>query len=161
MAQLFNFLSLFWTSVSKKLYFSGLGSFLDHEKSEDYLSHTPDLDDIDNFYMNDQGEFLVGIYDEKLVAMGGIKRITPIRAELKRIVVLPKSRLHGFGSAILKRLLNSAKELGYVELCLDTTAQNISSQRLCEKFGFVKVRESKKGNLNVFFYEKKLEATVD
>jgi len=140
----------------KTLHYAGLNQFSADVKSEGYLSIDADLDDIENIYIRDKGAFLVGIYEGKLAAMGALKKLSATRGEIKRMRVHPDYQRYGFGQLILQKLLEVAAQLGYTELCLDTTAQNIPAQRLYEKFGFVQVRRGKMGRLNVIFYEKHL-----
>jgi ribosomal protein S18 acetylase RimI-like enzyme len=143
----------------KALYYTGLDQFDADAQSEGYLSLCEDLDNIENIYLKNNGEFLVGTHEGKLVAMGGLKKLSTTRAEIKRMGVHPDYQRQGFGQLILQKLLEVAAQLGYTELCLDTTAQNIPAQRLYERFGFVQARRKKIGSLDVIFYEKQLAKT--
>src|SRR5207253_1412686 len=58
--------------------------------------------------------------------------------------------------AMLNALEARARRLGYTELHLDTTVQQVPAQRLYEKNGYALVRESTLGDFHVRFYEKKL-----
>ncbi len=93
------------TSV-KTLYLLGLNRFSASEKTESYLIETPDLDNVEETYLSQRGEFLVGIEDNRLVAMGGMKSLSEKSAELKRMAVHPDYRRNGYGQAILRRLLD-------------------------------------------------------
>src|SRR4051794_18882364 len=79
-----------------------------------------DLHDIEEVYLNNGGEFLVGVLDGQIVAMGAIRRITPDKAEVKRMRVHPDHQRRGFGRQILTALEDRARELGYHTLTLDT-----------------------------------------
>ena len=48
-----------------------------------------DLDDIDRNYLGTGGEFLVGVLDADVVAMGALRRIDQDTPELKRMRVSP------------------------------------------------------------------------
>jgi len=67
--------------------------------------------------------------------------------------VRPEFQRRGFGQIVLEKLKDTALRLGYTELCLDTTAQNIRAKKLYEKFGFVEVRRRKMDCLDVIFCE--------
>jgi len=56
----------------------------------------------------------------------------------------------------LSTLEERARRLGYIELHLDTTIQQIPAQRLYEKNGYTLVREGTVGGFFTRFYEKKL-----
>ena len=55
-----------------------------------YLGRGPWDDDvylIEETYLNNQGEFLIGEWDGIFVAMGALRRTSPERAEIKRMRV--------------------------------------------------------------------------
>jgi ribosomal protein S18 acetylase RimI-like enzyme len=49
-----------------------------------------------------------------------------------------------------------AAELGYIELCLDTVANNTPARRLFEKHGFLETHRGKVGPYELIFYDKRL-----
>ena len=63
-----------------------------------------DLNDIPNHYLQNGGEFLVGMLDGKIVAMGAFRKKSTTLAEIKRMRVLPEYQRRGFGQAILNQL---------------------------------------------------------
>ena len=140
----------------KALYNAGLDQFDADQRTDSYLSFITDLDDIEATYIKNNGEFLVGICDRKLVAMGALAKLTVTRGELKRMGVHPDYQGRGFAQQILTKLLKVAEQLGFRELCLDTTAQNIPSQTLVKKFGFIESQRKKVGRLEVVFFSKQI-----
>lgn len=70
--------------------------------------------------------------------------------------VHPDYQRRGFGQTILTALENRARDLGYTELHLDTTVQQIAAQQLYLKNRYVLVREGKLAGFDCLFYEKKL-----
>jgi ribosomal protein S18 acetylase RimI-like enzyme len=115
-----------------------------------------DLDDIEGCYLNNNGDFLVGLVDNEIVAIGAVKKISTTKGVIKRIRVRENVQRKGYGEAILLRLVERASELGYSELYLDTMAQNIPAQRLFEKHGFIEKRREKLGFYDMVFYGKSL-----
>ena len=115
-----------------------------------------DLHQIEAVYLDNGGEFLVGIYDREIVAMGALKRVSADRAEIKRMRVNPAFWRHGFGQAMLTALERRAVELGVTGLHLDTTLQQEAAQRLYIKNGFRQVRRAKIDHFDIIFYEKSL-----
>jgi len=107
-----------------------------------YLGRGPWDDDvyaIEEVYLKNQGEFLIGECDGLFVAMGALKRTSPERAEIKRMRVLPEYQGRGYGQFILDELEARARALGYQTLHLDTSILQIPAQRLYEKNGFREV----------------------
>ena len=115
-----------------------------------------DLDDIPIHYLNNGGEFLVGILDGKIVCMGAFRRKSDTLAEIKRMRVLPECQRRGFGQIILNQLETKAIQLGYTELCLDTTTLQIAAQKFYGKNGFIEVRRGLMPPFEVIYYHKSL-----
>ncbi len=104
-----------------------------------YLGRGPWDDDIyaiEEAYLNNGGEFLVGECDGHLVAMGALKHTSPERAEIKRMRVRPEYQGRGYGQRILEELEARARVLGYQTLHLDTSLLQLPAQKLYEKNGF-------------------------
>ena len=117
-----------------------------------------DLADIQNHYLNDGGEFLVGTLDGKIVCMGAFRRKSGTLAEIKRMRVLPEYQRRGFGQAILNQLEEKASQLGYTELCLDTTTLQIAAQKMYGKNGFTATGRGQVPPFEVIYYHKSLNA---
>ena len=112
---------------------------------------------IEEQYLNNQGEFLIGEWDGTFVAMGALRRTSPERAEIKRMRIHPDYQGRGFGQLILTELIARARALGYKTLHLDTSILQVPAQKLYEKNGFRKVGGDMYHNLEVILYEKQLE----
>jgi ribosomal protein S18 acetylase RimI-like enzyme len=124
-----------------------------------YLGRGPwddDLYAIEEHYLNNHGEFLIGEYEGQLVAMGALRRTSPTRAEIKRMRVHPDYQGRGFGQLILTELEARARALGYTTLHLDTSTMQIAAQKLYEKNGFREVGRQKLHQLLDILYEKEL-----
>ena len=125
-----------------------------------YLGRGPWDDDvyaIEEQYLSNKGEFLIGEWDGSFVAMGALHRTSPERAEIKRMRVHPNYQGRGFGQLILTELIARAHVLGYKTLHLDTSVLQVPAQKLYEKNGFRKVGGDIYNNLEVILYEKQLE----
>ncbi len=124
-----------------------------------YLGRGPWDDDvyaIEEVYLKNGGEFLIGECDGLLVAMGALKRTSPERAEIKRMRVHPAYQGRGYGQRILDELETCARALGYQTLHLDTSILQLPAQRLYEKNGFREVGRDRYQDLEVILYEKPL-----
>ena len=125
-----------------------------------YLGRGPWDDDIyaiEETYLNNQGEFLIGEWDGVFVSMGALRRTSPERAEIKRMRVHPDYQGRGLGQIILSELEARARALGYKTLHLDTAVIQIPAQKLYEKNGYREVGRDFYGGLEVILYEKELE----
>lgn len=125
-----------------------------------YLGRGPwdnDVYAIEEAYLNNQGEFLIGEWDGVFVAMGAFHRTSPERAEIKRMRVVPEFQGRGLGQIILSELEARARAMSYTTLHLDTSVLQIAAQKLYEKNGFHEVGKDNYGGLDVILYEKQLE----
>ncbi len=124
-----------------------------------YLGRGPWDDDvyaIEETYLNNQGEFLIGEWDGVFVAMGALRRTSPERAEIKRMRVHPDYQGRGIGQIILDALEARARILGYKTLHLDTSVVQLAAQKLYAKNGYREVGRDIYGGLEVILYEKAL-----
>jgi ribosomal protein S18 acetylase RimI-like enzyme len=111
-----------------------------------------DLRRIEEVYLEDGGEFLVrGILEGKIVAMGALKRLSPVASEIKRMRVMPGYQGRSFGQQVLR-----AAALGYRELRLDTKVQQVAAQRLYEKNDCRETSRNKVERFDCIFYRKRL-----
>lgn len=118
-----------------------------------------DLDDIEDTYINNRGDFLVGLCNNEIVGIGAIRKLSETCGEIKRIRVRLDCQRKGFAQTILINLIDIAIKSGYTELRLDTTDDNIPARRLFEKFGFQENERRKVGTYNIVFYGKSLAST--
>lgn len=122
-----------------------------------------DLEDIEKYYF-DGGDFLVGVQGEKIVAMGGYRKISDKIGHIRRMRVHPEYRRKGFAGEILQALEKEAKRNLLSELRLRTSTQQKMAQSFYEKNGFERMKVKKSfyteggGNsFEVVWYRKRLE----
>ena len=116
-----------------------------------------DLRRIEEVYLQAGGEFLVGVLEERLVAMGALERTSAVRARVTRMRVHPDCQRRGFGQAMLSALEKRAAELGCARLQLDTTVRQVAAQRLYGKNGYREARRGEMLGFECIFYEKLVE----
>ena len=114
-----------------------------------------DLDDIESVYLRNGGEFLVGILEEKIVAMGALRLDPDGRAWITRMRVSPRFLGRGIGQTLLDALHRRAAELGHGTLHLDTTVGQVAAQRLYEKNGYTETGRDTVGPFECLYYERK------
>lgn len=117
-----------------------------------------DLLDIEGVYLEGDGEFLVGVCDGQVVAMGALGKTSPEHAEVKRMRVAQAFRRRGFGQAILDVLHRRAAGLGYATLHLDTGVSHGAARNLYETNGYRETRRGMVGPVECIFYEKSVVA---
>jgi ribosomal protein S18 acetylase RimI-like enzyme len=117
-----------------------------------------DLEQIPSVYLQSDGEFLIGVVGDEIVAIGALRRITPVIAEIKRMRTAPSLQGRGFGRALLMRLERRAVELGYERLRLDTTNTQVAARHLYETAGYRETgRRAGLGADEDILYEKALD----
>jgi ribosomal protein S18 acetylase RimI-like enzyme len=131
----------------------GTGAHLGNGPWDEDLKHIPDV------YERNGGVFLVGVLDERIVAMGAVRRVDATTGRLTRVRVLPDYQRRGLGGRILCALETEARRLGYRALRLDTAAVQRAAQKLYERHGYRKVRETTVGGLDALIYEKELSGS--
>lgn len=124
-----------------------------------YYDH--DLPRIHEIYLGDHGEFLVGLVEGRVMAMGGLRRVDDRVAELCRMRVHPEHQRRGYGTRILARLEERASELGYRHLRCDTTANQVAAIALYRRYGWLEVGREEVGGLTVVYFSKDLHPDPD
>lgn len=115
-----------------------------------------DLHHIEELYLADGGEFLVGECMGRVVAMGALRRVSDGEAQVARMRVHPDYQRRGFGQAILARLEARAVELGYTTLTLETTVGQTAAKALYRKNGYVETRRTRVHGFDVLLFAKRL-----
>ncbi len=95
-----------------------------------------DLDRIHHTYLERCGDFLVARAGKKVIGMGALLRVNSDLAEIKRIRVHPEYQRQGIAQRILERLEQTAIELGYRTLELDTLKRQPNAIALFERNGY-------------------------
>jgi ribosomal protein S18 acetylase RimI-like enzyme len=116
-----------------------------------------DLQQIEKTYLNARGEFLVGVLDEQVAAMGALRHVDKHTAELKRMRVSPSLQRRGLGRQMLHALEARAFELGYSVIVLDTTARQAAAIALYKGHGYLETARAEQGPLPIVFFRKTLD----
>jgi GNAT superfamily N-acetyltransferase len=82
------------------------------------------------------GGLILAFIGGKACGIGCLKSINDEIGEIKRMYVDPSYRKNGAGRAILKALLNTAKEAGYQKVRLDSPKFMQAAHSLYRSFGF-------------------------
>ncbi len=122
-----------------------------------YLGNGPwdnDLHAIEDVYLHNRGEFLVGIYEGRIGAMGAFRKTSEELAEIKRMRVHPDFQGRGFGQIMLDELETRAGAMGYTKLHLDTSVVQVAAQKLYMKNGFKETGREIHRGLECIYFEK-------
>jgi len=119
-------------------------------------SRDGDLDSIPATYLDDGGEFLVGLCDGRLVAMGALRHVTDTVAELERMRTHPAFQRRGFARLLITRLEDRARGLGYRKLRLHAPVTQTAAQRLYSTTGYREVGRGQIAGTEVVYFEKTL-----
>ncbi len=114
-----------------------------------------DLNDIPSHYF-ERGDFIVGLLDGRLVAMGAVRGISSEAGEIKRMRVFPELQRRGFGHQILEALEKRAADLGYARLFLDTSENQVPAQAFYLRHGYREVRRDGSTQPTLIHFEKDL-----
>ena len=82
------------------------------------------------------GAFVVGRDGDVVVCGGGVKRLSPTTAEIKRMYVVPEARGRGAARALLGALEEAAREIGYERVRLDTGPRQPHARALYLSSGY-------------------------
>lgn len=96
-----------------------------------------EIDGLPGDYAPPRGVLLVACPDGgEPVAMIALRPIDEAISEMKRLYVAPSARGHGLARALILRLLDEARALGYQEIRLDTLPMMGDAQALYASLGF-------------------------
>lgn len=119
-----------------------------------------DLLTIEQVYLRAGGEFLVGFINERLVAMGGFKRLAGTSAELRRMRIEHELQGKGYGTQLLRELERLAFQSGIRTLCLDTARRRPLTLKFYRKHGYQETGQSFYGKVETVQFSKTLDERV-
>ena len=119
-----------------------------------------DLVGIDEVYLRSRGEFLLGFIGERLVAMGGFKRLSDVVAELRRMRIARDLQGQGYGTLMLRELERRAFQSGVRTLCLDTARRRPLTLEFYRKHGYQETGRSFYGTVETVQFSKTLDERV-
>ncbi len=85
------------------------------------------------------GRLLLAEHDERMIGLACMRKIAEGIGEIKRMYVQPSHRRLGVGRALLERLVEEARQIGYERLRLDSTRFMKDAHRLYRSVGFEEI----------------------
>lgn len=119
-----------------------------------------DLLAIEQVYLRDGGEFLVGFIGERLVAMGGFKKLPDGSGELKRMRIARDLQGQGYGTLLLLELERRAFQSGLRKLRLEAARIRPLTLAFYRKHGYRECGQSSYGAVETVQFSKRLEERV-
>ena len=120
------------------------------------LSRDPEAEDM----IAPRGAFLVAMSDGLPLGCVGLKPLAPGVGEIKRLWVDPSTRGLGLGFELMARLEESAAELSFHTLRLDTNSALPEAARLYERMGWYRIDRYNDDPHPDIFFEKRLGGDV-
>jgi len=102
------------------------------------------------------GTFLVGFENGAALCGGGVRRLAPDLAEIKRMYVAEHARGRGLARTLLIGLEDAARALGYPRVRLDTGPRQPHAERLYRAAGYREIPDYNGNPYASFFGEKTL-----
>lgn len=117
-----------------------------------------DVAEITERYLDAGGEFLVGLSDDEIAAIGGFQPRAGDTVEIRRIRVHPEHQRRGYGERLLEALEERARGRGADRIVLDTNERLRAAQNLYEKRGYEETRRETHSITGdeFIYYEKEL-----
>ena len=119
-----------------------------------------DLAAVEDVYLRNRGEFLLGFIGEKLIAMGGFKPLSEKSAELRRMRMARDFQGRGYGTLMLRELERKAFQSGIRTLCLDTARRRPLTLEFYRKHGYQESGQSFYGAVETVQFSKTLDDRV-
>ncbi len=88
-------------------------------------------------YAAPTGALYIAIVNNKAVGCIALQQLPNNNCEMKRLYVKPNYRKHKIGEALVVKIIEEAKTIGYNTMKLDTLTKLEPAIKLYEKFGFV------------------------
>jgi len=117
-----------------------------------------ELESLPGEYSRPEGELLIALDGERVVGCVAVRRIDQDICEMKRLFVRPEYRGEGIGRKLAEKIIDSARDLGYGLMRLDTLDRLTEAMGLYRSLGFREIGPYYKNPLSgVVYWELSLE----
>ena len=116
-----------------------------------------DLRAIEQVYLQSGGEFLIGLLDGIVMAMGGFQRLSDNSAELRRMRIQKDLQDRGYGGQLLKELERIAFQSGIRTLSFETAKARPLTLEFYHKHGYQKTGTGLYGQVETVHFSKALK----
>ena len=102
-------------------------------------NYQKELEHPESKYGMPEGRLYLAYWDSRLAGCIGLRKLDKDRGELKRLYVRSEFRGRRMGEALIRRILDDAREIGYRHVLLDTLPFLHAAIRLYRKIGFYEI----------------------
>lgn len=96
-----------------------------------------EMADLPNVYNKNDGGLYLGYLNHFPAGVVGLRRFSETEAELKRMYVSGDAKRKGIGRMLLRKCIETARQLGYKTIKLDTASYMDAAIKLYTDHGFV------------------------
>jgi GNAT superfamily N-acetyltransferase len=115
-----------------------------------------DLRNIELLYLQPGGEFLIGLTEGVVMAMGGFQRLSDDSAELRRMRIRKDLQDNGYGGQLLRELERIAFQAGISRLSFETARARPLTLEFYHKHGYHETGTGWYGNVETVHFSKTL-----
>jgi len=119
-----------------------------------------DLRNIYKIYINNGGDFIIGLLDGAVAAMGGFQQLSGDSAELRRMRIRKDLQDHGYGSQLLHELEQMAFQRGIRQLSFETAKARPLTLEFYHKHGYQETGVGLYGNVETIHFSKTLDERI-
>lgn len=101
-----------------------------------FQGFTAEVDALECMYGPPGGVLLLALSDADYLGCVGVRRLSSVACEMKRLYVRGSERRAGLGRALAGGAIDAARALGYRRMLLDTLPDMNAAQRLYHSLGF-------------------------
>ena len=107
------------------------------------LEDQPDLQNIEHFFQNGNGNFWVATIDNKVIGTISLVDIGNQQVALSKMFVQEnyRGKAFGIGQALLNTVFEWSKEKRLTHIFLGTTEKYLAAHRFYEKNGFIEIKK--------------------
>lgn len=105
----------------------------------DIQHYEDEIRDLEAKYGRPEGRLYLALWDGEAAGCIALRKLDEQRCEMKRLYVRPAFRGHRIGDALVDRIIQDAKAIGYRYMLLDTLPFLESAIHMYQKRGFYEI----------------------
>lgn len=105
----------------------------------DIQHYADEIRDLEAKYGRPEGRLYLALWEGEAAGCIALRRLDEQRCEMKRLYVRPAFRGHRIGDALVDRVIQDAKAIGYRHMLLDTLPFLESAIHMYQKRGFYEI----------------------
>ena len=105
----------------------------------DIQHYEDEIRDLEAKYGRPEGRLYLALWDGEAAGCIALRKLDDGCCEMKRLYVRPAFRGHGIGDALVDRVIQDAKAMGYRSMLLDTLPFLESAIHMYQKRGFYEI----------------------